>query len=82
MRDGETSHSRMDGKLCVFRQPRSRKWRCSTHINGREHRASTKTDRLAEARTSRAMGMIAARASDEIVGGGACSEAFEPESAS
>ena len=50
MRDGETSHSLMDGKLHVFRRPRSSKWQCSTYLSGREHRASTKTDSLAEAK--------------------------------
>jgi integrase len=47
MRNGEVSHDLMGGKLHVFRRERSSRWQCSTYLAGREHRASTKTDKVA-----------------------------------
>jgi integrase len=50
MRNGELSHALMGGKLHVFRRERSTRWQCSTYLEGREHRVSTKTDSLAHAK--------------------------------
>jgi integrase len=50
MRDIPTSHTLLDGKLHLFRRPKSRKWQSSTYLAGREHRASTKTESLVEAK--------------------------------
>ncbi|MBK7361505.1 MAG: site-specific integrase [Micavibrio sp.] len=40
------SHSLMDGKVHVYRRVGSRFWQCSTYMNGRNHRKSTKHDSL------------------------------------
>lgn len=50
MRNGETSHSVMGGKVHIFRRERSSRWQCSTYLEGREHRISAKTDSLAQAK--------------------------------
>ena len=40
------THSLMDGKVHVYKRGRSRYWQCSTYMNGRNHRKSTKQDNL------------------------------------
>ena len=45
----EESHSLMDGKVHVYKRGRSRFWQCSTYMNGRNHRKSTKHESLAMA---------------------------------
>ncbi len=42
---GET-HSFMDGKVHLYKRERSRFWQCSTYMNGRNHRTSTKEESL------------------------------------
>ena len=41
------THSLMDGKVHVYRRENSRLWQCSTYINGRNYRKSTKHESLA-----------------------------------
>ncbi len=41
------THSFMDGKLHVYKRGSSRYWQCSTYLNGRNHRVSTKEESLA-----------------------------------
>ena len=43
------THSLMDGKVHVYRRDGSRFWQCSTYMNGRNHRKSTKHESLAMA---------------------------------
>lgn len=43
------THSLMDGKVHVYRRDGSRYWQCSTYMNGRNHRKSTKHESLAMA---------------------------------
>lgn len=43
------SHSLMDGKVHVYKRDGSRYWQCSTYLNGRNHRKSTKHESLAMA---------------------------------
>lgn len=50
MRDGQASHVLLDGKLHLFRRPRSSRWQASTYLAGREQRISTKTDSLSQAK--------------------------------
>ncbi len=50
MRNGEISHDLMGGKVHLFRRERSSRWQASTYLAGREHRVSTKTDSLAQAK--------------------------------
>ena len=50
MREVPASHALMDGKLRVYRREKSSRWQCATYLAGREHRASTKTESLAEAK--------------------------------
>lgn len=45
----EETHSLMDGKVHVYRRGGSRYWQCSTYMNGRNHRKSTKHESLAMA---------------------------------
>ena len=40
----------MGGKLHVYRRENSGQWQCSTYLGGRNHRVSTKTDSLAQAK--------------------------------
>ena len=40
-------HTLMDGKVHVYRRPRSSRWQCSTYLGGRNHRTSTKESNLA-----------------------------------
>lgn len=40
----------MGGKVQVYRRENSRHWQCSTYLNGRNHRKSTKEDSLAHAK--------------------------------
>ncbi len=40
------SHSFMDGKLHVYKRDNSRYWQCSTYLNGRNQRVSTKEETL------------------------------------
>ena len=40
------THSLMDGKVHVYKRGRSRYWQCSTYMNGRNHRKSTKHENL------------------------------------
>jgi integrase len=43
-------HSLMGGKLHVYRRENSGQWQCSTYLAGKNHRVSTKTDSLAQAK--------------------------------
>ena len=49
-RDDTVTHSLMGGKLHVYRRENSNFWQCSTYLNGKNHRASTKTESLAHAK--------------------------------
>ena len=40
------SHSLMDGKVHVYRRENSRYWQCSTYMDGRNYRKSTKYENL------------------------------------
>lgn len=40
------TYSFMDGKLHVYKRDNSRYWQCSTYLNGRNHRVSTKEETL------------------------------------
>ncbi len=40
------THTFMDGRVHVYRRPNSRYWQCSTYLNGRNHRVSTKEEML------------------------------------
>jgi integrase len=44
------NHEMMDGRLHVYMRDGSRHWQCSSFLNGRNWRVSTKTDSLAEAK--------------------------------
>jgi integrase len=44
-----TRHTILDGKVQVYRRPDARFWQCSTSIGGKQHRASTGRDDLAQA---------------------------------
>jgi len=50
MADGSVNIDLMDGKLHVYQRPNSSRWQCSTYLAGRNHRASTGTDNLAQAK--------------------------------
>ena len=43
-------HTIFDGKLHVYRRENSRYWQCSTYLNGKNHRTSTKEDSLGKAK--------------------------------
>ena len=43
-------HSLMDGRLHVYRRENSRFWQCSTYLNGRNHRETTKETNLSAAK--------------------------------
>ena len=40
------THTLMDGKVHVYKRGRSRFWQCSTYMDGRNHRVSTKEESL------------------------------------
>ena len=44
------SHDLYGGKLHIYRRENSRAWQCSTYLNGKNHRVSTKTDSLSKAK--------------------------------
>jgi len=44
------THSFMDGKVHLYRRDNSRFWQCSTYMDGRNHRASTKEETLTMAK--------------------------------
>jgi hypothetical protein len=44
------THSFMDGKVHLYKRDNSRFWQCSTYMNGRNHRASTKEETLTMAK--------------------------------
>ncbi len=44
------SHSFMDGKVHVYRRDNSRFWQCSTYLDGRNYRVSTKEETLTMAK--------------------------------
>jgi len=46
----EENHTFMDGRLHVYRRENSRYWQCSTYLNRRNHRATTKETNLALAK--------------------------------
>ena len=50
MSGGRESHPLLGGKVRVYRRENSSQWQCSTFLAGRERRASTRTDSLAQAR--------------------------------
>jgi len=43
-------HTRLGGKLHIYKRPNSRQWQCSTYLAGRNWRISTKEDSLARAK--------------------------------
>jgi len=43
-------HDLMGGKLHVYKRPNSTVWQCSTYLNGRNWRVSTKEEGLAQAK--------------------------------
>ena len=51
--DGEAPHAKhslMGGKLHVYRRAGSDSWQCSTYLSGKNHRTSTRTDSLSQAK--------------------------------
>ena len=42
----EEKYELMDGRLHVYRRENSRRWQCSTYLNGHNHRATTKEDNV------------------------------------
>jgi integrase len=44
------THSFMDGKVHIYRREKSRYWQCSTYMDGRNHRTSTKEESLTMAK--------------------------------
>ncbi len=46
----DETHSFMDGKVHLYKRERSRFWQCSTYMDGRNHRASTKAESLTMAK--------------------------------
>ncbi|WKZ11285.1 MAG: site-specific integrase [Gammaproteobacteria bacterium] len=46
----DESHSLMDGRLHVYRRDNSRYWQCSTYLNRRNYRTSTKEESLVRAK--------------------------------
>lgn len=46
----DETHSLMDGKVHVYRRDNSRYWQCSTYLNRRNYRASTKEESLVRAK--------------------------------
>lgn len=44
------THTTIDGKVRLYKRRRSRYWQCSTYMNGRNHRTSTKEESLRIAR--------------------------------
>jgi|GEM_PF-2633744 len=44
------THSFMDGRVHVYKRHNSRYWQCSTYMNGRNHRVSTKEESLPQAK--------------------------------
>jgi hypothetical protein len=40
------THSFMDGKVQIYKRENSRYWQCSTYMDGRNHRTSTKEESL------------------------------------
>jgi integrase len=51
MAKGLDSHTILGGKVHVFQRLRSSRWQCSTYLAGKEHRVSTGTDSLSQAKT-------------------------------
>ncbi|WP_299326359.1 site-specific integrase [Parasphingopyxis sp.] len=45
-----TKHTILGGKVHLYQRERSSRWQCSTYLNGKNHRASTKEDSLARAK--------------------------------
>ena len=45
-----SGHAVLAGKVQVYKRPNSRYWQCSASIEGRQHRASTKQESLAQAK--------------------------------
>ncbi len=50
MSGGRESHPVLGGEVHVYRRPGSSRWQAATFLAGREHRVSTKTDSLAQAK--------------------------------
>lgn len=50
MGSGSTKHSILGGKVHVYRRENSSQWQCSAYLGGKNHRVSTKTDSLAQAK--------------------------------
>ena len=44
------NHSLMDGKVQIYKRDASRYWQCSTYMDGRNHRTSTKSETLTMAK--------------------------------
>lgn len=45
-----TTHQMFDGKIKLYKRPRSSHWQCSTYLDGRNRRASTKQEKIALAK--------------------------------
>lgn len=43
-------HTILGGKVNLYRRPNSRNWQCSSYLNGRNHRTTTKQESLAHAK--------------------------------
>ena len=43
-------HRLMGGNLNIYKRENSRHWQCSTYLNGRNRRTSTRTEGLSDAR--------------------------------
>ena len=42
----QETHSLMDGKVHVYKRENSKYWQCSTYMDGRNHRVTTKEENL------------------------------------
>ncbi len=50
MADAALNHILFGGKLHVYRRENSGRWQCSAYLDGKNHRVSTGTDSLAQAK--------------------------------
>ncbi len=51
MSGGRESHPVLGGEVHVYRRPGSSRWQAATFLAGREHRVSTRTDSLGQAKS-------------------------------
>jgi hypothetical protein len=50
MSEAAATHTLLGGKVHVYRRENSGQWQCSAYLAGKNHRVSTKTDSLAQAK--------------------------------